>query len=287
MKKYVVRFVFIVNSLFFITPLAAQYFDNQQTVALETGTAMFYADYFHGEPTAFGETYSKYDFTCSHPTHPKGTILKVTRVNNGKSTTVRVNDKGTFSGDVIISLSRAAAADLDLIKVGKAVVTVEVAGTSKSNPVTINRETFTERNADVSKTYSTDTRPAKTQSSDQLTPKGGTGFQWNKPAAAKAGTVNNNTPSNYSVASNNNTVNSGYGIQIGSYGVYDNADRQIATLRNSGITNAFVKESITSNGGKLYRIMVGSFVSRTEAQDYLQSLRNQAVADGIVVDLSK
>lgn len=119
---------------------------NQQPT-VESGTAVYYADYLHGQSTAMGEIYSKYELTASHRYHPKGTLLKVTRIDNGKSVTVRVNDKGTFSGDVVISLSTAAAMQLELLKTGKSAVTVEMVGTSSLNPVNPNREDLVARDA--------------------------------------------------------------------------------------------------------------------------------------------
>ena len=268
---------------------------NQAPPTIETGIAMYYADYLHGQSTAMGEIYSKYEMTCSHRYHPKGTLLKVTRLDNGKSVTVRVNDKGSFPGDVVVSLSMAAAMQLDLSKAGKSAVTVEMVGTSSLNPINPNRENLVARDA-IAQNYQPatyNTTPSAPAANDRLTPKGGGGaFQWNN-TAAKGAVLNNEMPASYdanmrSVTMPPNTnLNIGYGIQIGSYGVYDNADRQIGNLRNAGVSNAFVKEGLTSTGSKIYRVMVGSFNSRNDAQDYLQSLRNQYVADGIVVDLSK
>ncbi|MFN7119259.1 MAG: septal ring lytic transglycosylase RlpA family protein [Saprospiraceae bacterium] len=263
-----------------------------QNVTIESGSAVYYADYLHGQATAMGEIYSKYEFTCSHKYHPKGTLLKVTRIDNGKSVTVRVNDKGTFSGDVVISLSLAAAMELELVKTGKATVTVEVMGNSSLNPVNPNREKLVARDA-IAHNYNANvynTTSSAPAAGDRLTPRGGNGasFQWDN-MQAKGAATSNEVPAAYNIGTrpNMNTSATGYGIQIGSYGVYDNADRQISNLRNAGVNNAFVKESITSSGAKLFRVMIGAFASRTEAQDYLQSLKNQYVADGIVVDLSK
>lgn len=263
-----------------------------QTTTVESGVAVYYADYLHGQSTAFGEIYNKNEFTASHSSYAKGTLLKVTRIDNGKSVIVRVNDKSTFSGDVVISLSFAAAMQIDLIKVGKSTVTIEVVGNSNLNPTNPNRDALVERELLAAK--NSDKRydePIPLQSYDQLTPKGATGasFKWNAPSPKTEVAAGNVSPTNYDIPTTPRTMtmNSGYGIQIGSYGVYDNANRQLENLQNAGIVNAFVKESATSNGGRLFRVMVGSFASRTSAQDYLQSLRNQLIADGIVIDLSK
>ncbi len=266
--------------------------NNNYNQAIESGSAVYYADYLHGQATAMGEIYNKYELTCAHKYHPKGTLLKVTRLDNGKAVTVRVNDKGTFPQDVVISVSTAAAMELELLKTGKSAVSVEVVGTSSLNPVNPNRESLVARDA-IAHQYSTNAYNVTSSApaaGDRLTPKGGSGvaFQWDN-VQAKGTATSNEVPAAYNIGNrtNMNTTATGYGIQIGSYGVYDNADRQINNLRNAGVNNAFVKESVTANGTRLFRVVIGTFASRTEAQDYLQGLRNQYVADGIVVDLSK
>lgn len=264
---------------------------NNYNQVTESGSAVYYADYLHGQATAMGEIYSKYELTCAHKYHPKGTLLKVTRLDNGKFVTVRVNDKGTFPGDVVISVSTAAAMELELLKTGKSAVAVEVVGTSSLNPINPNREKLATQDA-IAHNYNTNTYNSTSSApaaGDRLTPRGGSGatFQWDN-VQAKGAATSNEVPAAYNIrVSSNINLTTGYGIQIGSYGVFDNADRQINNLRNAGVNNAFVKESVTANGTKLFRVMVGTFASRTEAQDYLQSLKNQYVADGIVVDLSK
>ncbi len=94
----------------------------------EIGMASYYADYLHGRPTASGERYDRGDFSCAHRTHPFGTLLKVTRLDNGASVIVRVNDKGAFPEGFVVSLSMAAAMTIGLEQTGKARVQVEPVG---------------------------------------------------------------------------------------------------------------------------------------------------------------
>lgn len=82
------------------------------------GEASYYADKFHGRPTATGEKYDKNAFTAANKDFPVGSILRVTRVDNGKSVDVRVNDCGPHSKGRIIDLSRAAAEKIGLIRDG-------------------------------------------------------------------------------------------------------------------------------------------------------------------------
>ena len=71
--------------------------------------ASYYADKFHGRPTASGEIFNMNDYTCAHKTLPFGTVLRVTNLANGRSVNVRVNDRGPFVAGREIDLSKAAA----------------------------------------------------------------------------------------------------------------------------------------------------------------------------------
>lgn len=93
---------------------------------VEKGEASYYADKFHGRPTASGEKYNKKSFTAAHRTLPFGTKVRVTNVKNGKSVDVTINDRGPFKAGRVIDLSRAAAEKIGLIQDGVAQVTVEV-----------------------------------------------------------------------------------------------------------------------------------------------------------------
>ena len=90
----------------------------------ETGTASWSGRKFHGRRTSSGETYDMYKMTAAHKTLPLPTYVEVTRVDNGSSVVVRVNDRGPFVGDRIIDLSYAAAERLGMRDTGTAEVTV-------------------------------------------------------------------------------------------------------------------------------------------------------------------
>ena len=91
-----------------------------------TGKASFYGPGFHGRRCANGEIFDMYKLTCAHKTLPFGTRLNVTNQKNGKSTIVRVTDRGPYVKGRIIDLSKAAAMELDMVSSGVASVTVEV-----------------------------------------------------------------------------------------------------------------------------------------------------------------
>lgn len=66
------------------------------------------------------------DLTAAHKSLPFGTYVMVTNLNNGKSVTVRINDRGPFVKGRIIDLSYAAAKAIDMIDTGTAPVKLEI-----------------------------------------------------------------------------------------------------------------------------------------------------------------
>lgn len=91
----------------------------------EVGLASWYGKDFHGRPTANGETYDMYGMTSAHKLLPFNTKVKVTNLENGKTTVVRINDRGPFIRDRIIDLSYTAAQALDIVGPGTAKVRLE------------------------------------------------------------------------------------------------------------------------------------------------------------------
>jgi len=91
----------------------------------QRGMASWYGKKFHGQKTSSGELYDMYKMTAAHPTLPIPSYARVTRVSNGKSVIVRVNDRGPFHSGRIIDLSYVAAYKLGYIQAGAAEVTIE------------------------------------------------------------------------------------------------------------------------------------------------------------------
>jgi rare lipoprotein A len=70
-----------------------------------TGTCevSFYAD---GSRTANGESFDPNGLTAAHKTLPFNTMVRVTNLANGKSVTVRINDRGPFVQGRCLDLAR-------------------------------------------------------------------------------------------------------------------------------------------------------------------------------------
>ncbi len=105
----------------------------------EFGKASYYHDKFEGKKTASGVPYRKDEFTCAHKTIKFGTNVRVTRLDDGRSVEVTVNDRGPYSEGHVIDLSRVAAQSIGLVKDGVTKVKVEVveAEVAPTKPVTL------------------------------------------------------------------------------------------------------------------------------------------------------
>ena len=88
----------------------------------ESGLASWYGGKFHGLRTASGEVYDMHAMTAAHPTMPIPSYARVRNPANGRAVVVRVNDRGPFTGDRSLDLSRAAASALGILNRGTAQV---------------------------------------------------------------------------------------------------------------------------------------------------------------------
>lgn len=88
--------------------------------------ASYYADKFQGRPTASGERFDNGKLTAAHRALPFGSRVRVTNLTNGRSVTVRINDRGPFIKGRVIDLSLAAARRIDMVRAGVVAVRVEL-----------------------------------------------------------------------------------------------------------------------------------------------------------------
>ncbi|NUQ23369.1 MAG: SPOR domain-containing protein [Saprospiraceae bacterium] len=248
--------------------VAANTIIGQSAGRSESGNAIYYADHLEGQPTSLGEIYHKNELTCSHRSYAKGTLLRVTRYDNNKSVVVRVNDNELHCGDCVVMLSKAGAAEIDLLKVGKTKVMVESVGYSNLNPQSAYR-------SQAQNAYSNDltakggytTNRSYSPNSTQLTAKGGA------PAIAAG------SPQRLPAGLD------GYVIQLASYQDLSNAERQMANYQQEGIEHLYLKEDFNKNGVLLYRIVLGPFHAFSSAQNHLNDLKSRHLVDGVVVKI--
>jgi len=115
---FIIPFMFLLTSCTRISYLPSE--------GIQSGLASWYGADFHGKLTSNKEIYNMHDLAAAHKTLPFGTHVMVTNLNNGKSITVRINDRGPFVKGRIIDLSYAAAKALDMVGPGVVPVRIEV-----------------------------------------------------------------------------------------------------------------------------------------------------------------
>ncbi len=99
----------------------------------ERGIASWYGGKFHGRITANGEVYNMHAMTAAHKTLPFDTVVEVRNLDNGRSTVVRINDRGPFVRGRIIDLSLSAAKEIGMVGPGTA--RVEIRALRRAEPI--------------------------------------------------------------------------------------------------------------------------------------------------------
>ncbi len=86
-----------------------------------------------------------YGMTAAHRTLPLGTLIRVTNLDNSRSITLKVNDRGPFVRDRVLDVSYAAARELGFAAQGTAPVRIEaVVLAAASDVFTVQAAVFSE-----------------------------------------------------------------------------------------------------------------------------------------------
>lgn len=221
-----------------------------------TGTASWYGTKFHGQPTANGEKYDLYGMSAAHKTLPLPTYVKVTNLDNGRTVTLRVNDRGPFYSDRIIDLSFAAAKKLGFAETGTARVKVEGIDpqqwwAAQGRPVPA---MMAQPQMAASKPTTSIAQPI-----EQYTP---------PPQQHAAATV----PLEIDAKKNASPAASGLFLQVGAFANPDAA--QLLKDKLSGVVSAPVFiSSVVHNQQTLHRVRLGPIDTPDEAMQLEQSVR--------------
>lgn len=223
---------------------------------LETGKAKFYDDSFHGRKTSFGDFYNKDDLTASHRSLPQNTLVRVTNLKNSKSVVVRINDEGPFVDGYVTELSRKAASTIGLVQAGEGRVKLQV----------VTREQLQKKKQNDGRAETVAEKPKAEldviEEAKQMDVGGLYKMQVLKLEPR------------------------GYGVQVATYSDYDGVLTQIATLQDNWFKGAmvFVDEK---EGKRMYKVILGPFFTKPEAQSYHESLKKKYGIKGFVVSLAE
>ncbi len=117
----------------------------QEAIFRETGMAGWYGRELHGRKTESGEAFDMFGLSAAHRTLPLGTVVRVTNLDNFKTITVRINDRGPFLKNRFLDLSYGAAKELGFVSQGTARVQIETVGAVRDAvQYTVQAAVFTE-----------------------------------------------------------------------------------------------------------------------------------------------
>ena len=189
---------------------------------VKRGEASWYGRRYHGRKTSTGETYNMYEMTAAHPILPIPSYVRVTRIDDGRSIIVRVNDRGPFLQERIIDLSYVAARKLGVVADGTAEVIVEaLLPNTNDNFIPVSTEA----------------------------------------AIQKAKVINTEN-----ISSNANNY-----LQVGAFSSIDNAKNFAASLILPS-TLSIITVSVIDTDDKLFRVIIGPYTSKNQAEEDLNRL---------------
>jgi rare lipoprotein A len=105
-----------------------------------------------------------------------------------------------------------------------------------------------------------------------------------EPPSTQESRTPQESPTKQEPPSTQESPSTGIVLQLGAFGNKDNANNFIQKINNQGFSNLFVKEF--SQGEKtLYRVYLGVFLSKTEAETAQKELKEKAGIEGVVTEL--
>ena len=216
----------------------------------ERGVASWYGPGFHKERTSTGESYDMYGMTAAHKTLPLPAYVRVTNLQNGRSVVVRVNDRGPFVSNRIIDLSYTAAAKLDMLRHGTAMVEIRSIDPTVAPPPLTLAAAGSPAPAAVPAAA-----PIVVPAAQTPTP---TPTPTPAPAAALGGP--------------------GLFVQAGAFSDPANAERLAAKLRGGSYGKVYVRDDQIA-GRKMYRVRIGPVPDVAEFDRVVAALERAGVKD--------
>ena len=221
----------------------------------EVGIASWYGDDFHNKRTANGETYDMRAITAAHRTLPLPSIVKVTNLENGRSIIARVNDRGPYVKNRIIDVSQKGAELLGYRNKGTARVRVEIlAKESKAIKEAMLSDDNKSKISNEAIRYDIALNDAK--------------------GGASVSDENNNVKIAKPVEKGN------FFVQVGAFSDYNKAKEIANSMKRFG--NVSIFEAYLSKDG-VYRVRLGAYQSRSEAEQILDRVLDYGHADVSIV----
>jgi len=252
---------------------------------VQEGVASWYGPGFQGRKTANGERFNTHEMTAAHKTLPFNTLLRVTNLENGVSTVVRINDRGPFIKGRIIDLSNAAKNEIQMG--GLANVRIEVYDPEQEEaeevvepvtPVSLFEEEFPQS----SKIFveglenSANNGEISDETLNQIFNSSKIRIKVLTPDVTDANSIlyvekSENEGFNYFEVTNKIKFLTGYAVEVASFTDKEKASELINKLESQKFNNIFIEEIISTSSPKI-NIYVGNFKTLQETKDDIVKL---------------
>jgi len=228
----------------------------------ERGVASWYGPGFHKVRTSTGEPYDMYGMTAAHRTLPLPAYVRVTNLQNGRSVVVRVNDRGPFVGNRIIDLSYTAAAKLDMLRNGTAMIEIRTIDPMAPPPAFTASALATAPTAPIAAGAAVSPPPAAPLT---IVP----------AAVAAPGTPASTAAQAGSGAA---TTVPPLFVQAGAFADPANAERLAERLRGGNLGKVFVRDDQIA-GRRMYRVRIGPVPDVAEFDRVVAALERAGISD--------
>jgi rare lipoprotein A len=258
---------------------------------VETGIASWYGPGFHTKATANGETYDQGDHTAAHRTLQMPAIVRVTNLDNGRSTVVRINDRGPYARGRIIDMSRAAAEDLQMTGRGTAHVRIDQLGPESQavKEVALNGGGPSEQQAALTQ-LAAGQRSAPAAPMQQAPPPQAPPLPASPPPSQEvlvqaspppySPASGRGGPTIGSIASGSSQSGGSFYVQTGAFSTVTNANRQRDLISSYGTTEIF---QASAGGHEVYRVRVGPYTTPDAAGIVADRLKRSGYGEARVV----
>lgn len=264
----------------------------------QTGLAAIYDAEPNSNLTASGEAFDPTQLTAAHPTLPIPSYARITNLANGRMIVVRINDRGPYGNDRVISLSRASADRLNTsnntkVRIDPIIVSQDGALSGPGMAcTTVAKQTYALPSrpnldgdgsaaiapADQSNVHAISNSTLKPEDNVGA-PVSGSGFlgaptplnngvlESSEPAAAPAATA----AAAATVAAPAASTSGEFVVQVGAV-----SDQARAQQYQQRLSQQFAVPGRVMQNGAVWRIQLGPFASKSQASTVQQRLQNEA-----------
>ena len=236
-------------------------------------------------PRISRQEFNTYEMTAAHKTLPFNTLIKVTNLDNGVSTVVRINDRGPFVRGRIIDLSNAAKNEIQMGGLAQVRIEVYVPEEEETEEVEDNVSPvslFEEQFPPSSKIFvewinnTANLGNISDEQIEQLFNSSKVKIKVLTPDVADATSViyqeiTENSNNNYFDVTNKVKFITGFSIESGNFTEKAKASELINKLESENFKNIFLEEIVSASGTE-FKVFIGNFKTLEETKDDIVKL---------------